>query len=554
MSIVDECYKKSYQITNEPFNVDAAYFPLIVRHDTFASLDEHDILDDRLSVYCSYHLVTKKDISNAKNKILKQLHPLTQIKINYCFMLYYSEYLSKSIRDIETELDYLKNMGHDINFSNDYLTSVIVVIDSTVKKDNRDLIDFLQNIKNTITNNEKLDICIFNYDKNVPANFEILMDSIIASIVYRCHSESKDKFSTNRSKAHDKINKYTQSLPQDRIKDVPLLQWQSVCASFSNKKRDFIACTIGKFINSNLIKKLSVDIVEREISNISASSGSSAALNGLLIDAVKSIPLVKDRIKYSNTYSFRDICEEMFGDEGYIVCEISCKTTLTEYKKKLIPTYIGDIDKLLLKLSEYYHENLISYIISGINQYIDQLKKEIEAAETDYAKFLRKLFEKDENPFDDVLVGYVTRFLKREELKAASIYWEVIKIEVNKEYTRAKAKEFEKIANEFREIKNQFSSYRSGYNFGDISLDDFPALSIVDIPKLSENEEFINQLKNLYETYSQQAENVAYEPQWGHILAYDPQSAVSEKFDITADYGDYQLRGKQLFAKYWSFK
>jgi hypothetical protein len=274
-----------------------------------------------------------------------------------------------------------------------------------------------------------------------------------------------------------------------------------------------------------------------------------------LINALNYIPAVNSDFKYSDQFTFFDMCTEKFGDDGYIVAEISCKTTLAGYKKKFkIDDYQEKIKEFLRKLAEYIHTDLIDEAIIGINEYINLIKAKKDEAEKEYNNFLRTTFGEDGYTYEEILGRYVTHFLTYEELKSTLDYWSGIKMELDKEYVSSETAKLKKNMNEFNKIKNQLASHRYGYNINEIVLNNIMNFTLAEILNLSENKEFIEILKKYCETSINQAQSINFKADLGYVLMYKPMGGVSQESDeINIDYGDYQLTGKQLFSEYWSF-
>jgi len=540
-----EVYNKIYPHENVPFRI-SSYFPLIIKHGTFTAVDAENTLDDRFSVHCSHYIIAEDGISKAKSQIKENLHPLTRIMINYCIVLYYSK---ENGCNIDQELKELNNIKRDVYFSDDYLFSIIVIIDSDVPKEDEGLINFLLNIQNA---NENFEIYAFTYDREIEANFEILINSITASVIYRSHSATKTDYLNKQGTAFSKIDTFTQSLVPGAIDGVPKLRWRSMCASFNNKQHDIIAYILKEICNLKIVEKLSADTVVKEASNIGVPFSDSAELRNLLKAAFNYIPAVNKFIIPEN-YTFRQICDGKFGAEGYTVAEISCKTTLADHKKNFTVNYEEGINQLLAKLAEYYHEDLIGEAVEGINKYIALLKRELEQSKNDYDDFSKESFFEEEKTFEKVLEDYVGRFIQYEELRTRLNYWEVIKIEIKNDYALAAAEELKKTVDEFRRIKSQLAFCGTDSKTDGILPGDFARISIKDFLQIPNGGDYINMFKECCEKYINKTPEKVINSDLGYVLSYEPASGISEKFDIIADYDAYQLAGNLLFSEYWSF-
>ena len=542
MSFSYEVYKKVYPDKDVQFDI-SSYFPLIVRHCTFASIDDGNMLEEKLSLYCNYCVIEENDISAAKNRIRQKLHPLIGMMINYSVVLYYS---GENDCNIDRELAYLNSIKREVYFSGDYLINFIVVIDSGVAEEDERLIKFLKNIQEI---NDAFDICVFTYEKEIKESFEVLVNSIAGSIIYRSHALTKDEYLVTRKSALEDIGVYTRNL---ELGGVPKIKWRSMYASFNNKQHDIIAHILKEICNMKVTgEALSSEVVVKEASNIGINFSDIPELKSMILNAFNYIPAVVNNFKIPKDYNFRGICDEKFGVGGYTLVEISCKTTLSGFRKAFSTDYKDGANQLLFKLAEYYHDDLIGTAVEGIEKYLGILERECVEAKRQYDSFSRKPFSEDEEQFEYVLEDYADYFLKYEEAKKRQDYWELIKTELRKDYMLAA--ELTEIVNEFRSIQNQLALHGGNYNIDNIPIGALASISLKEFLKISENSDLINMLKESCEKYADNAHEIILNADIEYIFAYNVMPGLSEKYDISANYGDYQLNGKQLFCEYWAF-
>lgn len=552
MPVIDSYYKKAYTYAEADFNHNISLYPLITKHSTFTAIDGQNVFDDRLSsAYGRHYVVADNGIDEAREVIRKRLFPAAPIIINYCFVMFYS---GEADCGIEDELKYLNEMGNDVNFSNNYIVSVIVIIDSVIKHDDPKLNEFLKNLcerEDRLRN--KVDVHIFTRDKRIEANFMILIDSVIASVILSSTSTQNSEYLNNRKKANDKIENFAMSLPANALEQQTKFRWQSLCASFCNRKYELIAYILKKYYASH-IENLSDDIVLREAGMTATPFGDVHVLKELLKSVFYSIPRVKNVVKEPSRYTFREICVERFGGEGDWIVDISFKTTLAEYRKRMYtPDYEAYVTALLSRLSDYNYKNLIEETLSGVRKYIESVKDEIKTCEDEFTKFMRNLFMRNEDEFDAVLGGYVTRFINFEMLKAKLKFWETMMFRITDEKERTNVKELQKSREEFEALKSEIDDYRFNYEIIDFQLGDIKKVTIREALRLVDDADFIGTLKVLCEQYAVNVQSVK-RIAWGSVLVHNPIEGVSQKEPISADYGDYQLEGEQLFSSYWAFR
>ena len=552
MSIISECYKKAYNAEEQEESFQALpgeYFPLVIRHDTFSSVDAGNLLDERLSLYCRHHIITDaENIEGSKREISKMNPVAMEIKVHYFLAVYYS---GKEECNIGRELSILNNIETDVNFSRNYLVSVIAVIDSEIKKDDPDLICFLNNIRGV---NKNFSVHAFTYFKNVETRFNILIDSITASVIYCSHHLSRTEFSEKEQNARQAIENYKRTLDPAALNNLPELRWQSMSAFFSNKRLDFIAHVLGSIIKSGSIAVLSDNIVISEAAKINVRFGDFTVMNSLLNRTFYSIPCIgKNDLKLLDRNSFAGICGDMFGDEGYKTVELSFKATLASYRTNVSP---GDdtVGQLLSRLAEYDHDELIAGVESGIKEYIGKIQEQIKNAEINYDNFIKNQYNRTEADLEDILNKYINCFLTREELNARLSYWKVMGMKVRDPRFRPQIEEAKQNIEEYRGIKKLLSSYRFSCRFGEIKTEDGgKRYTIRDIAGISRNREFIEYLQKAYAGCAAEAKDDIHIPERGHVFAYTPAGGISSETTVRGDFGAYQINGSLLFGAYWTF-
>ncbi|MCL2016752.1 MAG: hypothetical protein FWG68_10960 [Defluviitaleaceae bacterium] len=557
MSIIDKCCDKVFGVTAKRFDFNIeSYYPLFLVNKAFSLVDRDGLLGLLLDRYCgNYRVINgikniKTNVVAAKRDIKADLLPLTNIKLNYCLTLYYSELSPAAELDITNALNYLCNIERDVSYSTDYKVSVIIVVDSQLASDNPTLKDFLAHIQQL-----NFDIyaftCDYGYDGAdiVQENHMALIGSIVAAVVLRSNALSAKLCNEDEQNSRTDIQYATSSM---NLHEKTKLSWQSVSAIFSDKRRDFVAYALNTLFSN--IEPLSTEKVVNEASKIDTPLGNTRFLQEILSETVTAIPTIvaKPKIKYPKTFSFNEACKLMFGSEGYRVAEISCKITFANCLKTTENDYIQRAEELVAKVSAYRHDNLMDTIIKGVDIFIKQLQDEINDAEVTYQNFIDQPFDATEFELADILAGYVLRFLKREELSTKLDYWQALKTK----FSPAMIPEYSKLVRHvatFNELKKTLHTYQYSYNF-DVQLPNLNGYTMKTALELADNDDFLATLAEMSNKYVNSATEIGFAPNWSFALAFLPQPAVSRKVPVSKDFGGFQIKGSQLFSEYWEFQ
>ena len=556
MLLVDRCCEKVFGYENEQFNIDSHY-PLVIADDTFAIIDKGDFLSTLFGRYCSNHYIIKgtsglkNSIIEAKAEIKAKLLPLTLIKLNYCFITYYSIDNRSSINDV---LQCLSSVERDISYSDEYKVSIIVVIDSRLKCFDEQLKDFLTSIQRLNSNFEVFAFtCDYGHDKAklITENHEALMGSVVGAVLLRSHVASINICNENEKKARNDIDFATKGL---NLGDKAKLRWQSAYAKFGDKRRDFVAYALNVLFEN--VATLSVDRVVEEAAKIDVPLESMKSLQNFLTKSVNSIPTVvaKSKIKFPKNYSFDDVCKRMFGDEGYLVAEISCKTTFANCLKVTTneENYVQRARELISKASTYRHDDLMGVVVKGVDSYIALIQDEISEAANKYHDFIYKQFDSAEHDFEDILDGYVKRFLKREELSTKFDYWKALRTK----FSQSMIPEYSEIVGHvtrFSQLKKELEAHQYGYTYNSL-LNEMKGYTMKMALGLPDNEEFLRILRELCNKYIENATEKEFIINWSFALSFLPEPTVSRTRNANIDFGRYQIKGSQLFSEYWEFK
>ena len=561
MPLIEECYANTFGPHQERFNIDSHY-PIIIIDDTFAHIDKDGMFCKRMGKYCNdFYAVSVGSTKNIRSKIIEAkraiknaLLPLDQVMINYCFLACYSGF-GGVIAD--EAFEYLSSIECDASFSDSYFVSVIIVVESSIANDDQGLVGFLQGIAQK---SNKFNLFVFTYDmgqnSSIESIAEPLFDSIIASIILRSNGTLRGIALENEADARRKITKYLRDIPITGLMSKPKFKWQSMCASFFDKKYDFVAQVL-RLVFSN-VTMLTPSIVAEEAEKIDISHINIQNLKPLLMHTFYAIPTVtKYKPKPFRSFSFYDVCLAMFGRENYQVAEISFKTTFASHAgtSSHESEYVGKAKELVLRASQYGHSRigLANAIASGIDMFIDAMKKEEVVAENDYRSFIHKQFDKGQFEFDDVLEGYARRFLIREELSSKRDYWEALKTRLNPVLASISDEALPHVG-EFNKNRDAINSFVCKYNFN-IPVMEFEGYTINMALASHKNTDFIEKVRRMYEIYSESAEQGGVSPRWGFVFAYEGHPAVALKTNMASiNFGSYQIIFSQAFGEYWIFR
>ena len=561
MSIIDTYYKRVFNSHNEKFSV-GSYYPLIIMDELFSHIDKDNTLEKYLINYLQHHKLIlctsdiKQKLIEARRSIKLSILPISQVTINYCFITCYSD---KHRFDVNSTIVFLNNIERDTNYNDDWLLSVVLIIDSSVKNDDSNLIAYMQALQKC---NMKTKLYVYTYDlvhdnEGIEIEskecLEVLIESITSSIILRSQNFTNNTIKDIELNARTKIKEYTKHLEISDSSKKLQLKWQSTLAKINDKKRDFIVYILS-YVFSN-VSKLTSGIVFEIAERIDVTQFDLESLIELLEVSFNSIPKISDKQKrLPKHFSFADICIEMFGEEGYKVVEISFKATFAGCVMKASDEdeYLRHAKEIIDKSLSYQHNDVLSTIKSGLIELVSSIEQEIENAENEYDKFIYERFHKAEYDFKDILRGYIRRFIKKEELFAKIDYWNVVGTKINNTLLLKYIDQSEQYRT-YSEIKMTLGSYLPSYNF-DIPLSDFKDFSVKAALCAIDSNEFIEKLKKMYNERSSSATVCGIKPEWGFVLKYLFQPAISNNEDISFDYGDFQILGEQMYGEYWIFR
>jgi hypothetical protein len=565
MTIDMKCFEKAFVTEREKYDPNS-YFPLVMAHHSLASISCGVLFGETVARYCPHHYIINRDekaaeppalnLMEARRRISASLHPINNINLNYCVAAYYPP---DGALDLDAELDSLKDIELHASFSENYIRSLILIIDAKVDAYDDALTALLKKAEDV-----GCDANVYTYNENfsaVDVNLNTLLMSVVSQILYTSSHKSGAMFNEKREEARKRNEIHLRSIPSwvDSNRDRKMV-WQSTCARFISKKHDLTVEAL-KIVFAN-IAVLTEDTIHTKIKDVYNWNHITVKLTGLLAKTFSRLPTIhKADFSPRGGYTFRDICSYMFGSGGYATVRISFKTTTALFiqngaekdgEAKLI--------RFLKDLVCYRCDNFAVFLTAAINKYITEIEARIAAeyetgkggSRPTYEGCLKRVFEKnDQITVSEVVHGFIAAFLRLEELNAQLAFWKSVALRIdeildgNPELVGA-AKEFDRINK---------ALYKAGtnYRFVDLHSEKLHGFTIDRAIRAHGDGEFIEELQKLYELYAGDAKVNEQSAVWDFVFSYKTIAGITSETDLFNDYGLFEVIGRQKFSEYWAF-